>query len=69
MIRKARKSRVLLNEGKILDILKQLVEGLKYLHQENVLHRDIKTYNVFLTKDDVVKVSNLYLWINQSIIN
>ena len=33
--------------------------GLLYLHTNKVLHRDIKTINVFLTKDNQVKIGDL----------
>lgn len=33
--------------------------GLRYLHSNKILHRDIKTINMFLTKDDKVKIGDL----------
>uniref|UniRef100_A0A0G4F7S1 non-specific serine/threonine protein kinase n=1 Tax=Chromera velia CCMP2878 TaxID=1169474 RepID=A0A0G4F7S1_9ALVE len=37
-------------EGKVLDWLIQLILGLHFLHERRILHRDMKTQNVFLTR-------------------
>ena len=33
--------------------------GLQYLHVNKILHRDIKTINMFLAKDDMIKIGDL----------
>jgi len=35
------------------------VRGLKALHELNVMHRDLKTANVFLNKDYTVKLGDM----------
>ncbi|XP_073703376.1 uncharacterized protein [Garra rufa] len=47
-------------EQQILDWFVQICLALQYLHDErrNVLHRDIKPQNVFLTEDDYIKLGD-----------
>ncbi|RLO04201.1 hypothetical protein DYB28_006930 [Aphanomyces astaci] len=39
-------------------IMRQLLEGLQYMHDRDVLHRDIKTSNILLTPAYVVKLAD-----------
>lgn len=44
--------------------MRQVVEGIKYLHSYNILHRDLSLSNLLLTKDmQVVSFSNFYYFI------
>lgn len=42
----------------IIDIFVQLCLALKHVHDRKILHRDIKAQNIFLTKDDIVKLGD-----------
>ncbi|XP_023340046.1 serine/threonine-protein kinase Nek8 [Eurytemora carolleeae] len=47
-----------MEERDILDIFSQMVSAIRHMHDNNVLHRDLKTANIFLTKDNLVKVGD-----------
>ena len=36
----------------------QMVSAIRYMHAHHVLHRDLKTANIFLTKDSIVKLGD-----------
>ena len=46
-------------ENTIWSILIQILEGLNYLHKSRVIHRDLKSANIFLTKKGEVKIGDL----------
>lgn len=45
-----------INNAETKKILRQIVSALKYLHQQNILHRDIKPQNFKIEKDGTVKM-------------
>jgi NIMA (never in mitosis gene a)-related kinase 1/4/5 len=47
------------NEDKIWKFFIQISLGIAYIHNKKILHRDLKTLNIFLTKDDKVKIGDL----------
>ncbi|XP_039291081.1 LOW QUALITY PROTEIN: serine/threonine-protein kinase Nek8 [Nilaparvata lugens] len=47
-----------LSERDALIFFRQICSAIAHMHQHNILHRDLKTANVFLTKDNVVKVGD-----------
>ncbi|XP_059159257.1 mitogen-activated protein kinase kinase kinase 2-like [Physella acuta] len=50
-----------LNEQKTSLFTKQVLEGLNYLHQENILHLDIKGNNILLESEFSVKIADFGL--------
>lgn len=50
-----------LDAHETLRIFRQIVAGLKYVHSEGLVHRDVKPANVFLTKDSCVKIGDFGL--------
>lgn len=40
----------------IKDYIKQLLEGMKYVHKQKVCHRDLKPENILLTSDGIIKI-------------
>ena len=48
-----------LSESKIWKFFIQICLGVQYLHSRKILHRDIKTINMFLMKDESLWVGDL----------
>jgi NIMA (never in mitosis gene a)-related kinase 1/4/5 len=48
----------LLTEDEIMYYFMQLALSMKHIHDKNILHRDLKTQNIFLTKEGVVKLGD-----------
>jgi len=44
-----------------MDISKQIAQGMDYLHSKAILHRDLKTQNIFLHEDLTVKIGDFGL--------
>ena len=45
-----------INEQEAIPIFKQIVEGIKYCHENNVIHRDIKLENIIVDKNLNAKI-------------
>ena len=58
-IKLAKKKQAFFEEAKIWSTLIQILEGLKYLHRSDIIHRDLKSANIFLTKKGLVKIGDL----------
>ncbi|VEL16238.1 unnamed protein product [Protopolystoma xenopodis] len=49
---------ILFSEDQVMDYFVQISLGLKHIHDRMILHRDIKSQNIFLTKDDRIKLGD-----------
>ncbi|XP_051747592.1 uncharacterized protein LOC127511109 [Ctenopharyngodon idella] len=58
LFKKMQTNRGYFEEQQILDWLVQICLALQYLHNNNVLHRDIKPQNVFLTEDGYINLGD-----------
>ena len=47
------------NEKTIWSIFIQMVNGIKELHDRNIIHRDLKSANIFLMKNGICKLGDL----------
>lgn len=53
------KNQQLIPEEEIWRIFIQIVRGLKALHNVNIFHRDLKSANIFLSKDGTAKLGDM----------
>lgn len=57
-LRKRRQNKEYLTEDEILNWFIQIAIALEYIHGRKVIHRDIKTSNIFLTGNGTVKLGD-----------
>ncbi|XP_066985416.1 uncharacterized protein [Macrobrachium rosenbergii] len=57
-VKAAKRKGETLTESTILHWFIQVIFAVQYLHANNILHRDLKTQNIFLTKTNLVKVGD-----------
>ena len=50
-----------IEENTLIFWLMQICLGLSYLHKKNIIHRNIKPENIFLTKTGLIKIGSLGL--------
>ncbi|XP_014777232.1 serine/threonine-protein kinase PLK1 [Octopus bimaculoides] len=55
------KNRKCLQEQEVRYYVRQLIEGVKYIHKNKIIHRDLKLGNMFLNKDMQVKIGDFGL--------
>ena len=59
-ILKKRKLKVqFFTEGELWAMAKQILDALKYLHTNNIVHRDVKTLNIFMAEDGSLLLGDL----------
>ena len=57
-IKARRQSKRHFTESEIVEWFLQMFEALDYLHQSKVLHRDLKTSNIFISKNGSLKIGD-----------
>jgi p21-activated kinase 1 len=50
----------LMTEGQIAAVSREIVQGLQYLHENGIIHRDVESQNVLLSLAGDVKLGSLY---------
>ena len=55
------RNRKRLTEIEVRSYICQLVEGIQYIHSKNIVHRDLKLGNLFLTNDMQLKIGDFGL--------
>ena len=58
-IEEKKKTKQFLQENEILQFFTQIAIGIGYIHKNNILHRDLKSLNIFLTKEGKIKIGDL----------
>ena len=58
-ITESQKKQMYIQEDEIWKIFIQIVRGLKSLHDVNIFHRDLKSANIFLSKDGTSKLGDM----------
>jgi p21-activated kinase 1 len=51
----------IMSEGQIAAVSREVLQGLQHLHEDGVIHRDIKSDNILLSLQGDIKLSTLFL--------
>jgi len=57
-ITEMQRKNALFSESQILDWFTQICLALKHVHDRKILHRDLKNQNIFITKDNTIKLGD-----------
>ena len=60
------KNKMRIDENIIWNILTQILIGLNYLHKKKIIHRNLKTQNIFLSKLRLIKITDFSLSVIQN---
>ena len=59
LLHMVKKKKVYVNEVIIWEIAYQCLLGLEYLHSQQIIHRDIKLLNIFMSSNKIVKIGDM----------
>jgi translation initiation factor 2-alpha kinase 4 len=49
------------DDQRVWRLFREIVEGLAHIHQQGMIHRDLKPVNIFLDSNDHVKIGDFGL--------
>ncbi|UPR04179.1 protein kinase [Chloropicon primus] len=58
LIQKRKSQHKLLSEDEIMHFFVQIALAVSHIHKQNILHRDLKSKNIFVTKEGLLKVGD-----------
>lgn len=58
IIKEAKEQKKYLSENEILNYFTQICLAIKHLHDRKILHRDLKSQNIFVTKAGIIKLGD-----------
>jgi len=58
-IRRRKDKRQVFKESKVWCYFLQILDGLRYLHKQDILHRDLKPKNIFISSKDLIRIGDL----------
>ena len=58
LVKRQRELKQYLPEADILSFFVQIAIGLQYIHKKKILHRDLKTQNIFVTSKKLIKIGD-----------
>ena len=69
VVKRQRELKQYLPESDILSWFVQIALGLQYIHKKNILHRDLKTQNIFVTSKKLVKIGDFGIskWLSHTL--
>ena len=69
VVKRQRELKQYLPEPDILSWFVQIALGLQYIHKKNILHRDLKTQNIFVTSKKLVKIGDFGIskWLSHTL--
>jgi len=57
-MKKTKSENEMFEEAKVIEWCIQISMALEYIHERNILHRDLKSKNIFLTKQEIIKIGD-----------